>query len=418
MRLSGNHIKFALIACCSILASLVANAKAWHVGPKEKLHSIQQAIDLAKAGDTIFVESGLYQEKTITVNKQVYLIGVGMPVLDGEKKFEVLAIKSNGVLVEGFFVEHSGYSSYNDIAGIRIYNSRNVVIRRNRLEDTFFGIYSQHASNCTIEENTLHSNAINEITSANAIHCWKSDSMRIINNTVSGHRDGIYFEFVTNSLISGNLSTGNVRYGLHFMFSHNNTYLQNKFINNGAGVAVMYSHNVRMYNNTFSDNWGGAAYGILLKEISDSHVEGNTFLRNTTAIYMEGTTRIKVIHNNFRNNGWAMKVQASCNDNSFTGNNFTGNSFDVSTNGTLVLNTYNGNYWDKYEGYDLNRDGVGDVPYRPVSMYAMIAERNPATMMLFRSFMVSLLDKTEKLIPALTPENLKDDQPSMKMVKW
>jgi nitrous oxidase accessory protein len=173
-----------------------------------------------------------------------------------------------------------------------------------------------------------------------------------------------------------------------------------------------------MYNNTFSDNWGGAAYGILLKEISDSHVEGNTFLRNTTAIYMEGTTRIKVIHNNFRNNGWAMKVQASCNDNSFTGNNFTGNSFDVSTNGTLVLNTYNGNYWDKYEGYDLNRDGVGDVPYRPVSMYAMIAERNPATMMLFRSFMVSLLDKTEKLIPALTPENLKDDQPSMKMVKW
>ncbi len=83
----------------------------------------------------------------------------------------------------------------------------------------------------------------------------------------------------------------------------------------------------------------------------------------------------------FDNNGWALKVQASCSDNTITKNNFLGNSFDVATNGTLVLNTFNSNYWDKYEGYDLNHDGVGDVPYRPVSVYAMIAERNPVTMM-------------------------------------
>jgi nitrous oxidase accessory protein len=81
------------------------------------------------------------------------------------------------------------------------------------------------------------------------------------------------------------------------------------------------------------------------------------------------------------------------------------------------LNTFNGNYWDKYEGYDLDRNGTGDVPYRPVSLYSMIAERNPTTMMLFRSFMVSLLDKSEKIIPGITPESLKDDRPLMKALK-
>lgn len=73
------------------------------------------------------------------------------------------------------------------------------------------------------------------------------------------------------------------------------------------------------------------------------------------------------------------------------------NTFDVGTNGSLVLNNFDGNYWDKYEGYDLNKDKIGDIPYRPVSLFSMILEKIPPAMMLFRSFMVTLLDKTRKL---------------------
>ena len=86
----------------------------------------------------------------------------------------------------------------------------------------------------------------------------------------------------------------------------------------------------------------------------------------------------------------------------------------MATNGTLVLNTIDKNYWDKYDGYDLKKDGTGDVPYRPVNMYAMIVERMPASVMLWRSFFVLLLDRAEKTLPAITPENLKDNSPSMK----
>ena len=89
---------------------------------------------------------------------------------------------------------------------------------------------------------------------------------------------------------------------------------------------------------------------------------------------MEGSNRLHLQGNQFRNNGWAMKVLANCVDIRVRANNFIGNSFDVGTNGSLVLNSFNGNYWDKYEGYDLNQDRTGDIPYRPVSLYAMIEQ--------------------------------------------
>lgn len=387
------------------------------VGKNKAVATIRAAIDKALDGDTLLVYPGIYREKNLVVNKRISLIGMNYPVVDGENKYENISIKSPGVLVQGFKVINSGVSSIEDFAGIKIYNTRDVIIRNNRLENTFFGVYSQYGTNCTIENNEISAHNLEEQQSGNGIHCWKSDSMRIVGNKIRGHRDGIYFEFVTHSLIWRNDSQKNLRYGLHFMFSNHDSYVTNIFRNNGAGVAVMFSHHVKMFNNHFEENWGDASYGILLKEISDSHIENNRFVKNTIGIYMEGVSRLQMKKNSFERNGWAMKIQASCMDITVSSNNFLGNTFDVGTNGSLVLNTFNGNYWDKYEGYDLNRNRIGDIPYRPVSMYSVIVERNPPAMMLFRSFITSLLDKTEKVLPSLTPENLKDIYPLMKPLR-
>lgn len=389
-------------------------AKTIRVGKNLTITSVQYAINIAFEGDTIRVTSGRYLEKNILIDKKLFLIGENYPILDGEGKYEIISIKASGVLVEGFKIINSGESSIEDFAGIKIYQSRDVVIRNNILENTFFGIYTQYGTNCTIEKNTLTAHNLKEEQSGNGIHCWKSDSMRIIANTVSGHRDGIYFEFVTNSVIWRNTSFNNLRYGLHFMFSDNDAYITNIFRNNGAGVAVMFSKRVKMFHNYFEENWGDAAYGLLLKEIADSYIENNRFTKNTMGIYMEGASRLLMQKNVFESNGWALKIQASCMDVQLTHNNFIGNTFDVATNGSLVLNNFDNNYWDQYDGYDLNKDHVGDIPYRPISMYSMIIEQNPSAMFLFRSFMTSLMDKTEKVIPTLTPENLKDNFPLMK----
>lgn len=385
-----------------------------HVGPLHKVKSIRTAIRIANNGDTILVTAGIYKEGNLIISKQLTFIGDKYPIIDGQNKYEVFSIKASKVVIDGFKIYHSGTSNLDDYAGIKVYDSREVTIQNNILDDTYFGIYLQYAKRCVIKNNRLKAYNKEEQQSGNGIHCWKSDSLSITGNTVDGHRDGIYFEFVTNSSIKSNTTSNNIRYGLHFMFSNNDTYQFNSFIGNGAGVAVMYSNKVSMLNNQFKENWGDAAYGLLLKEISDSYITGNTFEKNTTGIYLEGASSIKMDHNIFKNNGWAMKIQASCMDIKVSTNNFVGNTFDIGTNGSLVLNTFNKNYWDKYEGYDLNHDTMGDIPYRPVSMYSMIVEQNPPAMMLFRSFITSLLDKTEKLIPSLTPENLKDNTPLMR----
>ncbi|MFN8253772.1 MAG: nitrous oxide reductase family maturation protein NosD [Ferruginibacter sp.] len=403
---------YLLILSC--LYGMAVHATVITVGRQKQFATITAAVTAAKPGDTVLVDKGVYFEKNLVIDKPLVLKGLDHPVIDGEKKYENISIKADNVTIDGFLVQHTGVSSITDFAAIKIYNRRNATIINNIVNDAFFGIYSQYGIHCLIKNNVLTAKAKTEQESGNGIHCWKSDSMQIIGNTISGHRDGIYFEFVTNSVIWRNNSFKNIRYGLHFMFSNNDAYITNIFENNGAGVAVMFSKEVKMLNNYFKENWGDAAYGILLKEISDSRIEGNHFENNTSAIYAEGASRIQMYRNVFKNNGWAFKIQASCMDVTLERNNFTGNTFDIGTNGSLVLNKFNNNYWDKYEGYDLNRDGIGDVPYRPVSMYSMIVEKNPPAMILFHSMIVSLMDKSEKVIPSLTPENLKDEKPLMK----
>jgi nitrous oxidase accessory protein len=392
--------------------------KTIRVSPGTSVPSIKAALRLASNGDSILVSKGSYKEQNIVIEKSVFLVGIDRPVLDGENKYEILTVKANFVIIDGFDFMHAGKSSYIDLAALKVIDASDVLIKNNYFENSFFGIYCQQSTRTVIYKNTLRSNAKDEINSANGIHCWKSDQLKILQNTISGHRDGIYFEFVTNSTIEHNNSFNNIRYGLHFMFSNYDQYIANSFRENGAGVAVMFSNHITMHRNIFSENWGNAAYGILMKEISDGDVEGNIFNRNTVGIYLEGSNRISMKHNHFDDNGWAIKMQASCSDNKVEENNFTSNTFDVATNGSLVLNKFSGNYWERYEGYDLNRDGKGDIPYRPVSLYSMIVERNPATLMLFRSFMVDLMDRAERIIPGFTPEDLKDDEPKMRMIRF
>ncbi len=407
------EITYLVNLCVCLMVVGMVRAATIEVGPLHRITSIKSALELATEGDTIRVERGTYREGNLAIRKRVAIIGVDNPIIDGQKQYEPFSIFVPYVTIQGFTIKASGQSAVKDIAAVKIYDTHHVTIADNVLDDNFFGIYTQGSTQCTIRNNRLTAYGKTEQLTGNGIHAWKSDSLHISGNIITGHRDGIYLEFVTHTEVRDNHSLNNRRYGLHFMFSHDNGYYYNTFTNNGAGVAVMYTRHVRMEHNVFSENWGDASYGLLLKDITDSHVEHNVFSRNTTGILMEGSNRIQIQRNQFQGNGWALKIQSSCMDNRLTANNFMQNTFDVATNGSLVLNTFEHNYWDKYEGYDLDKDKEGDVPYHPISLYSMVVEKYPMAMLLFRSFIVILLDRTERVLPSLTPENLRDDRPLM-----
>ncbi len=408
-------MKTSLIVAIVLLLGGTGFSRSWHVGPGQM--TLPAAVAAAQPFDTVLVHGGEYRGGiSVEITRPLVLIGLDWPLLDGENRCQPLSIRSSYVSVSGFRVANSPSAGLEDYAAIKVYNASQVYIWGNRLENNYFGIYLSNCRRCVVSGNHIQAAGTVEQTSGNGIHAWKCDSLTISGNFASGHRDGIYFEFVTNSRIEGNHSERNLRYGLHFMFSHSDHYEANTFLHNGAGVAVMYSRHVTMHANRFLENQGSSAYGILLKDISDSQISENEFSGNTTGIFMEGCSRCRFEHNRFYQNGWAIKLQASCDDNLLTRNNFIANTFDISTNNALVLNSLVHNFWDKYEGYDLGRDGTGDVPFRPVSLYARISDDMPFAMMLWRSFMVTLLDRAEKVIPSLTPENLRDDEPAMREV--
>jgi nitrous oxidase accessory protein len=407
-------MKRSILVIVVLLITLTGFANTIRVGASETIKSIKEASALAEPGDTVMIRAGIYREGNIVLQKSIVLIGDGYPVLDGENQFETLTVHTKNAVIQGLKFRDIGIGSIEDKAAIKILESSNLRILNNKFENAFFGIYLANSSHIWIENNELKSEAEAEHQIGNGIHLWQCNHITINANKIRGHRDGIYFEFVTNSLITNNYSEGNMRYGLHFMFSNNDEYRDNTFINNGAGVAVMYTTGVKMINNHFLHNWGSSAYGLLLKDIRDSFVSGNEFEENSVGIFMEGSSRNEIKENTFVRNGYAFKLQASCDDNVIALNNFQQNTFDLVTNGSLVLNRIESNYWDRYEGYDLDRNQVGDVPYRPISMYGMIVERMPTSVLLWRSFLVFLLDRAEKAIPVITPENLKDNLPAMR----
>lgn len=375
--------------------------------------TLHARIASAAPGDTVLVRGGVWDGLTLVIDKPLTLLGVDDPVLDGRGTNELMHITADSVVVSGFTFRNVDKTFMSDRSALRVEGAGACRITENRFEDVFFGVYLAEARDCVIENNTFRGNATREVDGGNGIHSWYSKRLDIRGNIIRGHRDGIYLEFTEDSNVAQNDVIESRRYGLHFMFSDRCTYEDNRFLRNQAGVAVMYADNVVMKRNLFMDAWGPSAYGLLLKEIKDGTVENNRFEGNSVALLVESTDRISFSGNAFRGNGWGIKLMASAVNNRLDGNVFVRNTFDVATNSRSASSTFDGNYWDRYAGYDLDRDGTGDVPFHPVTLFSLVVESNEAALFLMRSVLVDVLNAAERLFPVLTPEALRDDRPLM-----
>ena len=374
---------------------------------------IRSACMRASAGDTIVVRSGFYREGSIVIDRPLVLTAPSGAVIDAGDTAEILIVRSHDVRINGFTLKNTGTSYIHERAAVRLERATNCVIENNTIINANYGIYSGKSSQVTIRNNTIHGTARTESGSGNGIHCWYCQDYRIEKNTIISHRDGIYLEFTTGTRVQGNESKDNMRYGLHFMFSHHNGYYYNNFHHNGSGVAVMYTNTIEMIGNIFADNLGDASYGLLLKDITNGVIRNNVFRANTTGIYTESGGSLQIRQNDFIGNGWALRLMASSTNNTIDSNNFLSNSFDVATNSYGTPCTFHGNYWDTYTGYDIDKDRVGDVPFRPVRLFSTIIEQNAPAMLLLHSFFVSLLDIAESIFPTVTPAGMQDPAPSM-----
>jgi nitrous oxidase accessory protein len=402
-----------------IFVTIISNASAdvIEVCSSCVFKKLSAAVSAARPGTTVLVKPGIYFESDVIVDRPLSIVGSSNygSVIDAGKHGHHFLVRSAGVTIRGLELRNPGIATLKDIAAVRVDGFGQCLIANNRIVNSTYGIYLANLADCTILENEITTNRKGGVESGSGIHVWQVSNVKIVRNQIRGHRDGIYFEFVSGSFIVENDSSQNLRYGLHFMFSHENEFQRNIFVGNQSGVAVMYSRKILMQANRFEENYGAASYGLLLKDISESKIIGNLFKNNTTGFFVEGVTRTLIQENDLIRNGWAVRLIASSDNNSFVSNNFVDNTFEVAAGLGWTSNIFTGNFWSDYEGVDLDRDGIGDSPHRPARLSGNWVQTVDGAALLLNSIFLKLIDQAEAVLPVLTNATLIDERPLVRM---
>ena len=289
--------------------------------------TIQEAIDKANEGDTIFVRATTYYEHVI-VDKALSIVGENKDgtIIDGEGAGTVVDIRANNVILSNFTIQNADvgiwlwYSHGSNLTGN--------IVSNNRQYGIFFGGYSDGN---IISDNTISYN------SPYGVYFSSSTNSIFTNNTISNNDNGIYVWSSSNNLFAGNNFSENVN-GIHLFHSSENVVSGNIVLDNNYGVYVGDSDRNVILNSKASNN----QRGIYLHFSRENILKNNTLDSNLYGILLDSSSNNEILHNNFINN-----VASSRSINSAS-------SWD---------NGVEGNYWSDYQGSDANRDGIGDTPY-------------------------------------------------------
>jgi nitrous oxidase accessory protein len=379
--------------------------------------SLQERIARTPPGGTLSVQGGLHQGP-IVIRGPISVIGLDWPTVDGGGSGNVIEIEGDSVVLRGFHVRGSGRHVSEEAAGIKARGSGHR-IESNNIEDVYFGVHLSQGSENVVRENLIVPGERNGERPGHGISLWYQKEGRVVSNRIAHARDGIYLSFADDTLVSDN-EVEDSRYGIHSMSSKRISFEGNRLRRNLLGAALMYSQDLSMTGNLVEDHREGAtAYGILLKDIDQLLLADNAILRNRVGLYADttplGRDREAIVRGNlFSGNDTALALQSNVRL-TFAGNRIESNLTVVRTEGAaLVSNRWSsegrGNYWDGYQGYDRDGDGVGDLPYRYEAVMNEILKRQP----LARAFVYTpahlALETASRLFPVFRAEPLVVDE--------
>jgi len=377
--------------------------------------SIATALLEAKPGDTVRLTGSVYDENLV-IEIPIILTSDCGSVIRGGYQGNVIHILAPGTVIEGITISEAGPHLTKDMACVLV-EADDVTVRDCSITESLHGIYVKGGNRTTIIDNRIEGRLdLIEADRGNAIHLWNSADNRVEGNEILNARDGIYFSFANTTKVIRN-HIHHVRYGLHYMYSNNNTFQENLFENNVAGAALMYSEDILFERNTFARCRGFRAYGILLQSMSRVVAKSNLVLDNSRGIFMNNTNNSTLAHNDVVDNDLAVQLNGGCAENVFHNNNFINNLsellLDVSDRETQWADGDAGNYWSRYRGYDLDRDGIGDISFGIQNVFQVMESNTPEVRFYLLSPAAELLRVAEETLPILRLGDAEDPKPLM-----
>lgn len=369
--------------------------------------AVAAAVAAAADGDTVIVPSGTHHEH-LTLARPIRVVGRPGAILDGDEDGTVVRIEAPRVELRGLTIRGSGTTYNTEDTGIRIDHAADVRIADVRIEDTLFGIFVAQGDRCILDGNHILGKDLPHVRRGDGIRLWYSSGCQLTGNVVERSRDVVIW-YSSDTAVEDNVVRTS-RYGLHYMYSDRNVFRRNRFEDNQVGAAIMYSRGIELTENAFSFSSGPSAYGLLLKDADDVFIVRNRFIRNATALFIDGAPqsrggRVDVHENLIARNDVGIALQPLSHDiriweNALVGN---GNQVQIVGTGSADANVWavdgRGNHWSDAVLYDADGDGVSDIPYRLESTYEVLSDRYPSLAFFANTPGAEALDLAARLFP-------------------
>ncbi len=377
---------------------------------------LQKAINSAKSGSKLELPQGVYKGNII-IDKPLIIDGINQKaIIRGDGKGTVITIKSDFVTIKNLTIENSGSEHEKVDAGIKLYKVKHCNIINNKIQNVLFGIDMQEANENNISHNYITSKPFSLGLRGDAIRLWYSNYNTLTNNHITKSRDFVVW-YSHQNLIEKNYGELG-RYSLHFMYTGKNIVKNNTFVKNSVGIFFMYSKDTIATGNIIKSSIGTTGLGIGLKDCSNYTIKNNKILYSARGFYIDRSPFEPGTHNYIENNfilynSEGVHFHSLSLHNIFKNNIFKGNIEDVvndSYNTKVTENIWDGNFWDNYQGFDKNRDGIGDTPYNLYYYADKMWLLNPNIKFFYASPVISIVNFLTKLAPISQPVRLLTDK--------
>jgi len=382
------------------------------------LKPFQELVDQAPAGSLLKPPPGSYSGP-VTIDKPLTIDGGGQVTIDSGDRGTVMVLDASNTTIRGIHLTGSGDSHDSDDSCLDVRGDHNT-IENVIVDNCLFGLDLKQSNHNVVRNNRIRSKNRELGVRGDGLRLWYSNDNLIEGNEVIDSRDMVAW-YSHRNVYRNNIGKRS-RYSIHFMFANDNVVEGNEFYDNAVGVYFMYTVGGVVRNNVISHATGATGMAIGFKESSGTVIENNELIYCGIGIGsdlspFEPDSTIEIRGNRFAYNGVGILFNSETGGNNMIDNVFEGNLTQVAygghgDNNNSPKNVWRSNFWDDYQGFDRNADGVGDKTHELYAYADQIWMELPVARFFRSSPVMELLDFLERLAPFSSPDLiLRDEKP-------